>query len=282
MPKIITIPKLSRLLGLSLCLLYCASNIAIAAESTQVPPRQQWQSDGIFGSLDKKSAQRGLQVFSEVCAACHSLRLVSFRHLKGIGYGEEQIKAFAANYSVPAEPDENGEINERPAIPADPFPAPYANEAEARSLNNGAYPPDLSLIVKARNRGNNNFFLNLADALSGSGATSGSDYLYALLTGYETPPSDTTMQENMHYNTWFPSHQIAMPDPLSEGQVEYTDGTPATVAQMARDVTTFLAWTSEPELEKRHSMGIRVIAFLLVLLGLVIAAKRALWNRIKH
>jgi len=236
---------------------------AFAAGEAPVPPSQGWSWEGIFGTFDKAAAQRGFQVYKEVCAGCHALEYIYFRDLEGLGYSEDEIKTIAAEYEVEDGPDDDGEMFDRTAIASDPFVRPYRNANEARSANNGAYPPDLSLIVEARPRG--------------------ADYLYALLTGYsEDVPDGIELQEGMNYNTWFKGNQIAMAQPLYEDSVEYADGTPATLSQMASDVTTFLAWAAEPNLEQCKSMGIKVMIFLVVLLGLLIALKRKIWAKVEH
>jgi len=217
-----------------------------------------WPWDGMFGSYDKAALQRGLQVYKNVCAGCHGLRLVAYRNLSALGYNEDQIKAFAKEYEVQNEdPNDQGEMFMRPARPSDRFGSPFPNEQAARTANNGAYPPDLSLIVKAR--------------------AHGSDYLYSLLAGYSEPPAGVEVMEGLSYNPYFSGNWIAMPPPLSEGAVEYADGTKATVDQMAKDVTSFLTWAAMPELEARKGMGLRVLIFLLVLTGLVIAVKKKIW-----
>jgi len=234
-----------------------------AAGEAPVPPSQGWSWEGIFGTFDKAAAQRGFQVYKEVCAGCHSMDYLYYRDLAGLGYNEDEIKAIAAEYEVQDGPDDEGEMFDRTAIPSDGFVNPYRNDNEARAANNGAHPPDLSLMVEARPRG--------------------ADYLYALLTGYsEDIPDEIEMQDGMNYNAWFKGNQIAMAQPLYEDSVEYADGTSATVSQMATDVTTFLAWAAEPNLEERKSMGIKVMIFLLVFLGLLIAVKRKVWSDVEH
>lgn len=233
---------------------------AAQAAETSRPPDQNWSFEGIFGTFDRASAQRGFQVFKESCNACHSLSRVRYRNLADLGFSEDEVRAIAAQYEVTDGPNDNGEMFQRPARPADPFKAPFPNPQAARAANNGALPPDLSLITKAR--------------------AYGPDYLYALLTGYEEAPPDVKLLEGLQYNKWFPGHQIAMPPPLSEGAVTYADGTKATVEQMAHDVTTFLAWAAEPELEARKRLGIEVILYLIVLAGLLYAAKRKVWANV--
>jgi len=235
---------------------------AMAAESHIVLPKQDWSFNGPVGTFDRAAAQRGFQIYKEVCAACHSMNQLHYRNLADLGYNEAEVKAIAAQYNVKDGPNDEGEMFERPARPSDKFAAPFANKNAARAANNGAYPADLSLIVKAR--------------------AGGADYIYALLTGYGTAPGDMTMASGMNYNKYFPGHQIAMPAPLnSDGQVSYADGTKASIDQMAHDVTTFLAWAAEPEMEDRKRTGIRVILFLAVLSGLFYLSKCKLWSRLK-
>jgi ubiquinol-cytochrome c reductase cytochrome c1 subunit len=221
-------------------------------------PHRTWSFEGLFGTFDQGAAQRGFQVYNEVCAACHSMKLLAFRHLAGIGFTEDQIKQIAASKQVPDGPNDAGEMFERPGRPSDNFPAPFPNDNAARAANNGAYPPDFSTIVKGRDGGAN--------------------YIFGVLAGYkDPPPPGVQLQPGMYYNEVFPGHQIAMPPPLSEGQVTYADGTPSTVEQMAADVTTFLAWASEPELETRKRMGTKVILYMIVLTGFLYAIKRRVW-----
>ena len=221
------------------------------------PPSQNWSFTGMFGTFDRGALQRGFQVYNEVCAGCHSVRLVAYRNLMDIGFTENQVKKIAAEKDVQDGPNDEGEMFDRPARASDRFVKPFPNENAARAANNGAFPPDLSLMIKARKNGAN--------------------YLHALMTGYKDPPADKPLPEGMAYNIYFPGKQIAMPAPLSEDGVEYTDKTKATVAQMASDVTTFLAWASEPELEARKRLGVKVLLFLLVLTGLLYAVKRKVW-----
>jgi len=225
-------------------------------------PNTRFSFEGLFGSFDRASQQRGFQVYKEVCSACHAMRQLSYRNLLEIGLTEPQARNIAAQFQVMDGPNDQGEMFERPARLSDRFRRPFANEQAARAANNGAYPPDLSVIVKAR-----------------EGAA---DYVHALLTGYEDPPEGFNLMDGMNYNKYFPGHQIAMPNVLNPGQVEFADGTEATVDQMARDVTTFLAWAAEPELEGRRRMGIRMIVFLVVLGGLTYAVKKKVWADVKH
>jgi len=233
---------------------------AQAAEGALAPIERDWSFDGLFGSFDRAAAQRGLQVYREVCSTCHSLDYIAFRNLVDLGFSEDQVRSLAAEYQVTDGPDDTGEMVERPATPADRFPPPFPNEEAARAANGGALPPDLSLITKAR-----------AD---------GSDYLYSLLVGYQDPPADVEAPEGMFYNLYFPGNWIAMPPPLAPDLVQYADGTSATVEQMAADVTVFLTWAAEPTLESRKQTGLKVMLFLIVLTGLLFASKRKIWAEV--
>ncbi|MEK0083395.1 cytochrome c1 [Benzoatithermus flavus] len=233
-----------------------------AAEEGIVTRHLHWPTDGFFGSFDRAAVQRGFQVYREVCSACHSLKYVAFRNLADIGYDEEQIKAIAAQYQVTDGPNDQGEMFQRPGLPSDRIPGPYPNEQAAAAANGGKAPPDLSLMAKARE--------------------GGMDHIYSVLTGYEEPPADFTMPPSGYYNVAFPGHVIAMPPPLNPDQVTYADGTKATVAQMAQDVSQFLMWAAEPKLEARKQTGIKVILFLVVLTGLTFALKRKVWADVPH
>jgi cytochrome c1 len=237
-----------------------AMGAAGAAEAPK-PPARDWSFDGIFGTYDRGDLRRGAQVYNEVCASCHSLKLVAYRNLGDIGFGADEITAIAADFEVADGPNDDGDMFTRPARPADRFAAPFENDQAARASNNGAQPPDLSVITKARK--------------------GGADYIYALLAGYaEEPPADFELADGMSYNEYFPSRQIAMPPPLGEDAVEYADGTKATTAQMSKDVTTFLVWAAEPEMEERKRLGIKVMLFLLVLTALLYALKRQIWSKL--
>ena len=220
--------------------------------------KQKWPFDGIFGRFDESSLQRGFQVYREVCAACHGIRHIFYRDLKGIGYTNDEIKVIAADYEVKDGPNDDGEMFEREARPSDKFVGPYENDKIARLANNGAYPPDLSLIVKAR-----------AD---------GANYLYSLLNGYKEFPDNFEASEGMYYNEFYPGNQIAMPSPLMDDIVEYSDGTEATQSQIAKDVTSFLAWTAEPELEERKSLGVKTLFFLILITIMLLGVKRKIWK----
>jgi len=229
-------------------------------------PRVNWSFEGVTGTFDPAARQRGYQVYEEVCSKCHSLSLLHYGDLGpdgpggGIGYSEDAVRAFAAQKQVTDGPNDAGEMFQRPGRPADRFVAPFSNEKAARAALNGALPPDLSLIVKARD----------------GGAT----YLYALLTGYkDQPPAGITLGDGLAYNEYFlPNHQIAMPQPLAGDEVNYADGTKATQQQEAADVATFLAWAAEPTLEQRKRTGIKVLIFLVVMTLVLYAAKRKIWS----
>ncbi len=242
-------------------LIFAASGIVIASTDNLQPKKLKWNFDGMLGTFDRTSIQRGFQVYREVCAACHSLHLVAFRNLTEIGFSEAEAKEIAKNYNVVDGPNDSGEMFERPALLSDRFPSPYANEKAARASNNGTFPPDLSLVVRARENG--------------------PDYIYSLLTGFnQTPPQGMVIQDGMHYNPYFPGMQISMAPPLSEGVVSYGDGTKATIDQMSRDVVNFLQWTADPKMEKRKSTGIKVLLFLAIFTALFIVAKKRMWNDI--
>ena len=258
-----------------------------AAEPTHFPikhPKEmKWTFAGPFGTYDKAQLQRGLKVYKEVCSACHSMKLVAFRSLSELGYSEAQVKAFAAEYEVKDGPNAEGEMFTRKAIPADHFPAPFANEQAAAAANNGAAPPDFSLIAKARavERGFPQF---LIDIFWGQYQEGGPDYIHALLTGFgETPPEGMKIPEGTHYNPYFiAAKSLAMAQPLQDGQVTYDDGSPQTLAQYSKDVSAFLMWAAEPHLEDRKKTGFRVMIFLVLFAGLLYVAKRRIWADIEH
>lgn len=236
---------------------------ALPAEAQEAPkpPHESWSFEGPFGTFDRAAAQRGFQVYKEVCSACHALQHAYYRDLRGIGLSEEQVKAIAAEVTVPDIGDD-GQPIERPALPSDHFKSPFPNEKAARAANNGAAPPDLSLIVKAR--------------------AGGPDYVYGILTGYSSPPANMKMSDGMNYNKYFPGHQIAMPPPLSDGRVTYADGTPASVNQMAHDVVTFLSYIAAPETEQRKALGVKIVLFLVLMTAVTYAVKRKVWADVEH
>lgn len=232
------------------------------------PKNIKWPFDGPFGHYDRASLQRGYQVYKEVCSACHSLNRIAFRNLHdrgGPGFSEAEVKAIAAGFNVAAEPNDEGKTYDdsgvrltRPGLPSDYFPPPFENEKAARAANLGALPPDLSIIIKAR-EGHSN-------------------YVFSILTGFTEPPAGFTMTENMYFNPYFAGHQIAMPPPLKDVSITYADGTQATTEQMAHDVVTFLTWASEPKMEERKELGFSVMLYLLAMTGLLFLAYRRVWH----
>ncbi len=234
-----------------------------ADESHHTPklPKVDWTFSSLFGVFKRDQLQRGYQVYKEVCAACHGIKRVSYRNLNALGFSEAAIKALAAERLVQDGPNSDGKMFDRPALPKDAMAGPFPNDNAARAANNGALPPDLSLIVKAR--------------------LGGADYIHALLTGYVKPPAGKTIDAGRHYNAYFPGHEISMAPPLREGQVTYSDGTSASVAQMSKDVVTFLAWAAEPEMEARKQLGVKVFLYLLLMTGLFYATMRRIWRGVK-
>jgi ubiquinol-cytochrome c reductase cytochrome c1 subunit len=236
------------------------AGVAWAQEEAPPVPHQQWPFEGVFGTYDRAALQRGFQVYKEVCSVCHPVKHLYYRDLEELGYSEDQVKGIAAQSQVSDGPNDQGEMFQRPARPSDPIPGPFPNDQTARVANNGALPPDLSLITKARE--------------------GGSDYVYAILTGFKDAPAGFKMNKNMYYDEYFAGHQIAMPPPLSPDQVKFADGSPSTVPQMAHDVVSFLSWAAEPTLDERHRMGFKVFLFLIVATGVFYAAKRKIWSRV--
>ncbi|EKV26617.1 ubiquinol cytochrome C oxidoreductase, cytochrome C1 subunit [Caenispirillum salinarum AK4] len=244
--------------GLSLA----ATTGANAAGAIEVPD-ESWTWEGLFGYYDKAQLQRGFQIYNEICSSCHGLSLVAYRNLQEIGFSEDQVKNIAAQREVEDGPDDTGEMFMRPALPADRFVSPFPNEEAARFANGGALPPDLSLMAKAR--------------------PAGADYIYHLMLGYkDEAPEGFELGATQYYNEYFPGHAIGMPPQLYEGMVEYADGTEATAEQMAHDITGFLQWAAEPELEERKSLGIKVMLFLIVLTAMLYALKRRIWSDVEH
>jgi ubiquinol-cytochrome c reductase cytochrome c1 subunit len=245
----------------ALGLMFAGIGSAQASGDTPEAPDHDWQHTGVFGTFDRGELQRGFQVFQEVCASCHSLNYIAFRNLLDIGFDVEQVKAIAAEYEVEDGPDNEGDMYMRTAKPSDYFPAPFANPQAARFSNGGANPPDLSVITKARD--------------------GGIDYLYGILTGYEEEaPDGFELAEGMSYNHYYPGHQIAMPEPLYEEAVEYADGTEPTLEQLAHDVSVFLAWTAEPEMEIRKKTGLKVLIFIAIFTALIYVIKRRIWAKL--
>ena len=245
----------------------------------KLPEKQSWSFSGPFGTYDLQQLQRGLKVYKEVCSTCHSLKYVSFRDLKALGYSDEQIKAFAKTYDIQDGPNSEGEMFVRKGLPTDYFPSPFPNVEAAKFANNGANPSDLSLMAKAR-AVSMPFPAFIADIFTNYNEA-GPDYITALLTGYSEPPEGTEVAENNWYNPYFNSgNALAMPPPLSDGMVTYNDGTEETTENYARDVSAFLMWTADPHMETRKKTGFRVILFLIVFAGLTYAVKRRIWNEL--
>ena len=244
---------------LILVVIFLLPNFNILAETSgNNMPKHKWSFSGLTGTFDRASVQRGYKVYREVCAGCHSMKLLYYRDLIDIGFSEEEVKVIAADYTVIDGPNDEGEMFERLARPADRFVSPFANDEESRASNNGTYPPDLSVITKARKYG--------------------ADYIFNLLLGYKDSPEDFEIGEGMYYNEWMEGHQIAMAPPLGDGYVDYDDGTENTLSQLAEDVVTFLTWSAEPELEIRKNIGIKVILFFIIFGIVVYFVKRRLWK----
>jgi len=241
-----------------------AGNHQVSAAEKENILKIDWSFKGALGKFDRASLQRGYQVYTEVCASCHSLKYVSYRNLAEKGgpeFTEEQVKAIAASFEVKDGPNDDGEMFLRKGKLSDKFVMPYENVKAAQAANGGAYPPDMSVLVKAR--------------------SGGANYVYSVLLGYEDPPSSVTLDDGVYYNKYMYGNKIKMPKPLEEGAVEYNDGTPATEEQMTKDVVTFLAWTAEPHLEARHKMGFRAIIYLIILTTLVYFSMKKIWSRIE-
>ncbi|HEY2069534.1 MAG TPA: cytochrome c1 [Rhizomicrobium sp.] len=258
------------LLPLGIAAALVASQAALAATGDPLPPvDQHWSFEGPMGHYDRAELQRGFQVYKEVCSACHALSHIAFHDLDEAGgpsFSEKQMKAIAAGYKVPAGPNDKGDTVDdkgnpltRPGIAADAFPGPFPNEQAARAANGGALPPDLSMVVSARN--------------------GGSRYVYSIITGFhKTPPPGFKVMDGKYFNPYFQGWNISMPPPLSPNQVSYADGTKATVEQEAHDVVTFLTWASDPKMEERKHLGFEVMAFLIVLSGMLFLAYRKVWK----
>ena len=235
-----------------------------AAERTHELLNPGWSFKGFFGKFDRASLQRGYQVYSEVCAACHSMKYLSYRNLYEPGgpeFSKEQAKIIASQFELTDGPNSDGEMFTRAARLSDNFVGPYENMQAATAANGGAYPPDMSVLVKARK--------------------GGADYIYSLLLGYEEPPEGITLDDGVYYNKYMAGNKIKMSNPLSEDIVTYLDGTKATEEQMAKDVTSFLAWSAEPHLEARHKIGFRALVYLFIMTVLVYFSMKKLWSRIE-
>ncbi|MFL2889852.1 MAG: cytochrome c1 [Pelagibacteraceae bacterium] len=247
---------------LVLILIFFSTNFSFSAEMVE-PLKIKWSFKGLTGKFDRASLQRGFQVYKEVCSSCHSMQYLSYRNLGEEGGPEfslEEVKAIAASIEVEDGPDSQGEMFTRPGRPSDKFKSPYPNVNASMAANGGAYPPDMSVLVKAR--------------------PGGANYIYSILMGYEEKPADFILEEGVYYNKYMSGQKIKMSNPLSEGIIEYTDGTEASESQMAKDVTTFLAWAAEPELEARHKTGVKVMLYLILLTVLVYLSMKRIWSRI--
>lgn len=243
-----------------------SAGLAIAlpalAQEEDALPHVQWSWEGPFGTYDLAAAQRGFQVYAEVCSNCHSMKELHYRDLTGLGLTPDQVKAIAAGFTVPLGVDDQGNPKQGPATPASQFRSPFPNEEAARAALNGALPPDLSLIVDAREGGPN--------------------YVYGILTGFTDPPAGFKVQNGLYYNKVFPGHQIAMPQPLHDGQVTFADGSGNSIADESHDVVTFLAWAADPDMTQRKQIGWRVVLFLVIMTGLTYAVKRKIWSDVEH
>ena len=245
------------------------------------PKNVDWTFAGPFGKYDKGQLQRGLKIYKEVCSACHSMNLVSFRTLEELGYSEDQVKAFAAEYEVQDGPNADGEMYSRKAVPSDHFPSPFPNKEAAAAANNGAAPPDMSLLAKARGieRGFPTFIFDIFTQYQEGGP----DYIYSLLTGYQDAPEGVTVADGTYFNPHFAAAaSLAMAPPLSDGQVTYDDGTPETLDQYAKDVSAFLMWAAEPHLEERKHTGFMVMVFLAIFTALVYLTKKSVYANKEH
>jgi len=248
----------------SIVTLFCVSCANVISAEKVEYLKTDWTFKGLFGKFDRASLQRGYQVYTEVCAACHSMKYLSYRNLSEKGgpeFSVAQAKAIAASFEVTDGPNADGEMFQRPGKLSDKFVMPYENVKAAEAANGGAYPPDMSVLVKARG--------------------GGVDYIYSLLQGYEEAPSGMVLDDGVHYNKYMYGNKIKMSAPLSDGIVEYSDGTNASVEQMSKDVTTFLMWAAEPSLEARHQIGFKAIVYLIILTILVYFSMKRIWSRVK-
>ena len=249
----------------TLIIIFLTTNFNVFAAGENHPLlKQKWSFQSFFGKFDRASLQRGYQVYAEVCASCHSMQYLSYRNLMEKGgpeFSEEQAKAIAANFEVTDGPNSDGEMFTRPGKLSDKFVMPYANVEEAKLSNGGAYPPDMSVLLKAR--------------------SGGADYIYSVLLGYEDPPEGMKLDDGVYYNKYMYGNKIKMPQQLYDDLVTYVGGTAATPEQMAKDITTFMAWTAEPKLEERHKFGFRAISYLIILTILVYFSMKKIWSRIE-
>ena len=232
------------------------------AEEEMPLKKQNWTFEGIFGRYDNSTLQRGLQIYQEVCSACHGMKRLRFRELKDLGFTNDQIKQYAKTFEILDGPNELGEMFTRPGEPSDTFVSPYKNKEEAKATFGGSYPPDLSLLTKAMKNG--------------------PDYIYSLLTSYEESPSlDFELTDGLYYNPYYDGKVIAMPPPIYDNVIEYIDGTDANLHQLSYDIVNFLNWAAEPELQKRKSLGLKVLLFLIALTLLLYVTMKEIWLRIE-
>ncbi len=267
----------------SICAPATQANDALKHE--EHPNRYDWSFAGVFGRYDTAQLRRGFKVYKEVCSTCHSIKMLAFRNLSQPGsteFSEREIVELATSYKIKDGPNDSGEFFDRPGRPSDRFPAPFANEQAARAAMSGAYPPDMSVLAKAR--GNSRGFpWFLLDALPFIAyQEGGADYVASLLTGYVDPPVEVKIPDGQYYNIYMPGRRIGMPPPLSDGVVTYDDGAPQTVNQYAQDVAAFMMWSAEPHLNARKRIGVAVISFLLVFAGLLYFTKRRIWSNVAH
>jgi cytochrome c1 len=255
---------------------------AARAEEDTTPPRLSWSFSGPFGIYDRAQLQRGFRIYREVCGNCHGLKLLSFRNLAdptGPGFSAAQVAAIAADYKITDGPNDQGQMFERPGRPADHFPPPFPNDQAARAANGGVLPPDMSVLAKARTyeRGFPWFVFDVFTQYQEEGV----DYMAALLQGYADTPPGFTLPEGAHYNKYFPGHALGMPQPLAaNGQVDYTDGTPADLQHYSQDIAAFLMWAAEPTLVTRKRIGLQVMVVLIVLAGLLYFTKKRVWSEV--
>ena len=272
--------------ALALTLVFAGLAVPLAmrsacAQEAEAPPRLQWSFHGPFGLYDPAQLQRGFKIYREVCSTCHSLKLLAFRNLADPGgpdFTEAQAAAIASSFQVTDGPNDQGQMFQRPGKSSDYFPLPFANDQAARAALGGALPPDMSVLAKARSY-EAGFPRFIIDAFM-MYQEDGPDYIHAILDGYKDPPAGFSLPPGAQYNKYFPGHAIGMPKPLSDGQVEYTDGTPTTVDQYGRDVAAFLMWAAEPKLDARKRLGFQVMIFLIIFTGLLYFTKWRVWQAV--
>jgi len=255
----------------------------VSAQEAEAPPRQHWSFAGPFGVYDQAQLQRGFKIYREVCSTCHSIKLLAFRNLAdpgGPGFTEAQATAIASSFQVTDGPNDQGQMFQRPGGIADHFPPPFPNDQAARAALGGKLPPDMSDLAKARSH-EWGFPKFVFDAFT-MYQEDGPDYIHAILNGYTDPPAGVAIPPGGQYNKYFPGGAIGMPKPLTDGQVEYTDGTPTTVDQYGRDVAAFLMWAAEPTLDARHRLGFQVMVFLIIFTGLLYFTKKKVWHAVHH